>query len=178
MPLNRVKLLLVSLLACGAAVTRVAPVFADQPTRLVRDDRRNDDDKPSKPPKPPKDPPGKNKKPTAKVQGSYVLKIAGYYTGSGDAVASGSGVSINGKVTDPADKEYKLSSGNLEVTNDRFHGTGTLGSANVEIDGRLDPKDDGKGNVLKRGRMTLTFRVLDAGNHLSRAAGEMKSSEK
>lgn len=179
MPPVAVKFVLVSLLAFSPGFSGGTPVLAASPTRLVRDEGRADNKRPPKTPKPPKTPPGqskKNKRPTAKVQGSYELKIAGYYKGSGSAVASGSGISLNGKVKDPHGKEYTLASSDLEVTDDRFRGTGTLGSMDVDIDGRLDPQDDDKVNVLKRGRITLTFR--DPANHSSRAAGEMKASEK
>jgi hypothetical protein len=176
-----VKLVLIVVLAIAAVFARVAPAHAAVPLAHDSrdDDRDDDDDRDRRPPKdPPKDPPKgpPAKGPSAKVRGTYALKIAGYYRGSGEAHASGSGIKINGKVEDPKGNRYTLTSKQLEVTNDRFRGTGTLNSLQVEIDGRLDPKDDGTGEVLKRGRITLTFRAADG--HFGRAAGEMKESAK
>lgn len=172
------------MLTCGAAVAPAAPADA---AAVLRDDGRvnhlvdDDDGRPApkpkppkpnpKPPKPPKDPPP-GKVPTKKVRGKYVLKIAGFYTGSGEAHATGAGIKISGKVKDPKGVEFKLDSKGLDVVNDRFRGTGTLDSMEVEIDGRLDAKDDNNGDVLKNGRITLTFRTSDG--HSSRAAGDLR----
>jgi hypothetical protein len=113
------------------------------------------------------------KTPTEAVQGDYEIRVVGYYTGSGSANASGTGITINARVSDPAGKAMSLQAGNLSITDDRFTGTGTLDGASVRIDGRLDPKD-GKGNeVLKRGRITFTF---SANGHHSRGAGDMRAA--
>jgi hypothetical protein len=174
-----VKIVLVVLVATAAVFAPVAPAHPTKPpAKDSRDDDRDDDghDHDPPPPKdPPKDPPP-GKGPSAKVRGTYTLKIAGYYTGTGEAQANGSGIKIDAKVKDPKGNPYTLSSKQLEVTKDRFRGTGTLNSLRVDIDGRLDPKDDGTGEVLKNGRITLTFRAADG--HFGRAAGEMKEPGK
>ena len=119
--------------------------------------------------KPDEEKPKQNKnqrKPSDKVQGDYVIRIAGYYTGSGTGNASSDGVTITATVKDPAGKQYAFQSTQLSVTDDRFSGTGTLDGAEAQIDGRLDGQDaKGKGGglkgkeVLKKGRMTFTFSV-------------------
>ena len=118
-------------------------------------------------------PPGKG--PSNKVRGKYVLKIAGYYTGSGEAHATGAGIKISAKVTDPQGATHDLTASKLEVVNDRFSGTGELDSASFDIDGRLDPQDPqdrNRGGVLKSGRITFTFR--DANGHCGRGAGDLR----
>lgn len=117
----------------------------------------------------------KRHQPTPKVQGKYIIRIAGYYTGSGTAQASADGIKISARVKDPSGKEYSFQSGRLDVVDDRFSGTGTLDGTEVRIDGRLDPRDGngkGKGNeVLKNGRMTFTF---GANGRFSRGAGDQR----
>ena len=120
--------------------------------------------------------------PTRKVQGSYGVKIAGYYKGTGDVKVSGDGISIQGTVTDPRGNSYTLSSDKLEVLEDRFRGGGTLGSMTVTIDGRVDPEDvedpddpedKNKKRVLKKGRVTFTFSTNTQPSHRARGAGEL-----
>ena len=123
--------------------------------------------------KPPKDSPGNNNKvPTKRVRGKYILKIAGYYVGGGEAHATGSGIKISARVKDPDGKELVLSARNLEVLNDRFTGKGKLDGMDVDIDGRVDPQDRRGGEVLKKGRMTFTFRAAN-GKH-GRGAGDQR----
>jgi hypothetical protein len=117
--------------------------------------------------------PKHNNKPTARVQGAYEVKIVGYYSGSGTARASAGGIKISARVVDPANKEMDLQAKNLDVSDDRFSGTGTLDGADVRIDGRLDPQDRKGNDVLKRGRITFTF---SANGHHSRGAGEMSAA--
>jgi len=113
----------------------------------------------------------KRNRPTAKVQGQYIIRIAGYYSGSGTAQATSDGIKISAKVKDPAGKQYAFQAKQLDIVDDRFSGTGLLEGTEVQIDGRLDPRD-GKGNeVLKNGRMTFTFGV---NGHHSRGAGEQR----
>lgn len=124
---------------------------------------------------PPKDPPGNgpnNKVPSKRVRGKYVLKIAGYYVGGGEAHATPTGIKISARVKDPDGKEYTLSARKLEVLNDRFTGKGTLGDMEVDIDGRVDPQDRRGEEVLKKGRMTFTFRAAN-GRH-GRGAGDQR----
>jgi hypothetical protein len=104
------------------------------------------------------------------------LKIAGHYTGSGHARATDTGVKISAKVKDPDGKEYTLSARALAVVNNRFSGTGTLNGDPVQIDGRVDPQDQRNGEVLKKGRITLTFRSAD-GYH-GRGAGDQRERER
>jgi len=66
-----------------------------------------------------------------------------------------------------------LQTKNLDVSDDRFSGTGTLDGAEVRFDGRLDPQDRKGNEVLKRGRITFTF---SANGHHSRGAGEMSTA--
>jgi hypothetical protein len=120
--------------------------------------------------------PGQNKPkhrktPTERVQGEYEVRIVGYYTGSGSAAASGGGIKISASVTDPSGKTMSLRTTNLDVTDDRFTGTGTLDGATVRIDGRLDPQDRKGNDVLKKARITFTF---SANGHHSRGAGDRR----
>jgi hypothetical protein len=117
--------------------------------------------------------PRHRKTPTERVQGEYEVRIVGYYTGSGSARASGTGIKISASVSDPSGKAMDLQAKNLDVTDDRFTGTGTLDGATVRIDGRLDPQDRKGSEVLKKGRITFT---LSANGHHSRGAGEMRTS--
>jgi hypothetical protein len=127
--------------------------------------------------KPPADPPsnsgnGKGNGPSKRVRGLYILTIAGHYVGQGEAHATTSGIKLSARVKDPEGKEYTLSARKLDVTNDRFSGTGTLGGMDVEFDGRVDPQDKRGDEVLKKGRIAFTFRVAN-GKH-GRGAGEMR----
>jgi hypothetical protein len=118
-------------------------------------------------------PPGKG--PSSKVRGKYVLKIAGYYTGSGEAHATGAGIKIDATVTDSQGATHELTASKLEVLDDRFRGTGEVGGVQFDIDGRLDPQDPqdrNRGGVLRRGRITFTFR--DANGHCGRGAGDLR----
>ena len=118
------------------------------------------------------------RKPTEAVQGRYVIRIAGYYSGSGTGDASTEGIKISATVTDPAGRRYAFQAKNLQVLDDRFSGTGSLDGVTVQIDGRLDPRD-GRGNdvksneVLKKGRMTFTF---SANGRRSRGAGDQRQA--
>jgi hypothetical protein len=47
----------------------------------------------------------------------------------------------------------------------------------VSIDGRIDPPDDGKSEVLHRGRIVFTFKVLPTGHH-GRGVGEKTTGQK
>jgi len=118
-------------------------------------------------------PPGKG--PSSKVRGKYVLRIAGYYTGSGELHATGAGVRISAAVRDPAGTLHQLATDPLDVVNDRFRGSGTLAGGTVEVDGRLDPKDGQRGQVLKSGRVTFTFR--SSSGHFARGAGDQREPE-
>jgi hypothetical protein len=109
------------------------------------------------------------KTPTPDVQGDYKVRIVGYYTGTATATATGGGITISGSVTDPSGKKMSLATTNLDVTDDRFTGSGTLDGAAVRIDGRLDPKDQKGNEVLKKARITFT---LSANGHHSRGAGD------
>ena len=118
--------------------------------------------------------PGQNKPkhrktPSERVQGEYEVRIVGYYTGSGSARASATGIKISASVTDPSGKTMDLQAKNLDVTDDRFSGTGSLDGAAVRIDGRLDPQDRKGNEVLKKRRITFTF---SANGHHSRGAGD------
>ena len=115
---------------------------------------------------------GNNKVPTRKVRGRYNVKIAGYYVGGGEAHATSTGIKISALVRDPDGRQYTLSARRMQVLNDRFTGTGTLGNMDVEIDGRVDPQDKRGEEVLKKGRITFTFRVSN-GKH-GRGAGEQR----
>ena len=75
---------------------------------------------------------------------------------------------------DPDGKEYTLTARKLDVINDRFTGTGTLGGMSVDIDGRVDPQDKRGDEVLKKGRIAFTFRVSN-GKH-GRGAGDQRES--
>jgi hypothetical protein len=122
---------------------------------------------------PPKDPPGNGPNvPSKRVRGKYVIKIAGYYVGGGEAHATPTGIKISARVKDPAGKEAVLSAKKLEVVNDRFTGKGTLGDMEVDIDGRVDPQDKRGEEVLKKGRIIFTFRAAN-GKH-SRGAGDQR----
>ena len=124
---------------------------------------------------PPEEPPGKgpnNKVPSKRVRGKYVLKIAGHYVGGGEAHATPSGIKISARVKDPEGRTAVLSAKNLEVVNDRFTGKGTLGDMEVDIDGRVDPQDRRGEEVLKKGRITFTFRAAN-GKH-GRGAGDQR----
>jgi hypothetical protein len=124
---------------------------------------------------PPKDPPGNgpnNKVPSKRVRGKYVLTIAGYYVGGGEAHATPTGIKISARVKDPDGTVYDLSARKLEIVNDRFTGKGTLGDMEVDIDGRVDPQDRRGEEVLKKGRMTFTFRAAN-GKH-ARGAGDQR----
>ena len=129
--------------------------------------------------------PGKakgSKKPSKKVQGSYDVTIAGYYRGSGKADVTESDIRITATVTDPGGRSYQLTSGKLDITDDRFHGEGTLaGAGPAQIDGRVDPADEpepgqgqgqgqgrGRRPVLKKARIMFTF---SADGHRARGAG-------
>ena len=68
---------------------------------------------------------------------------------------SETGVTITAKLEGTPGRKYNLRASDLAVTNDRFHGTGSLGGLRVEVDGRLDG-DGRRGQVLKKGR-TFTF---------------------
>jgi len=118
-------------------------------------------------------PPGKG--PSTKVRGKYVLTIAGYYTGSGEAQATGAGIKISAKVTDPQGATHDLTASKLEVVNDRFAGTGELDGVQFDIDGRLDARDAqdrNRGGVLKSGRITFTFKTTNG--HCGRGAGDLR----
>jgi hypothetical protein len=117
--------------------------------------------------------PKHSNKPTERVQGEYDVRIVGYYSGTGTARASAGGIKISGRVTDPAGKAMDLLTKNLDVSDDRFSGTGTLDGAEVRFDGRLDPQDLRGNDVLKRGRITFTF---SANGHHSRGAGERNTA--
>lgn len=123
------------------------------------------------------------RRPSKNVQGGYAIKVAGYYRGSGAVRVSGDAISINATVTDPRGKSYALSSGNLEVFEDRFSGDGTLGDMTVTIDGRVDPQDlqdpadpknKNKNGVLKNARVTFTFRTHTTPSHRARGAGDLR----
>jgi hypothetical protein len=114
--------------------------------------------------------------PSKKVRGRYVLKIAGHYTGSGEARATDTGVKLSARVKDPDGKMYTLSARQLDVVNDRFSGTGMLNGAEVQIDGRVDPQDQRNGQVLKKGRITFTFRSADG--HHGRGAGDQRERDR
>ena len=118
-----------------------------------------------------KGPPGE-RGPSAKVRGKFTVKVAGYYTGSGQAHATGAGLKINVTVRDPSGASHELRASKLEVVNDRFRGSGELAGATVEIDGRLDAQDRNQGGVLKKGRITFTFRT--SSGHSGRGAGALE----
>lgn len=119
-----------------------------------------------------KDPPtAASRRPSGKVRGLYVVRIAGYYTGSGEARASSTGIKISARLKDARGKEYNFQARKLEIEDDRFFGTGTLGDMEVKIDGRLDAQDRRGNGVLKKGRLTFTF---SANGHHSRGAGDQR----
>jgi hypothetical protein len=80
------------------------------------------------------DKPKKNR-PTARVQGDYFLRIAGYYTGSGTARASSEGIKITARVKDPANNTYSFQAKSLTIVDDRFTGTGLLNDTEVQTRG-------------------------------------------
>jgi len=103
-----------------------------------------------------------------KETGSYrQIKVAGYYSGSGKASALGKNVSIQAELKDPTGAKYKLSAENLTREDNHFYGPGDLSGDRVQIDGRVDPVDEdegnGKGPVVKIGRITFTFRSETSG---------------
>jgi hypothetical protein len=121
------------------------------------------------------DPPpsnGKGNGPTKRVRGRYIVTIGGHYAGTGEAHATANGIKISARVKDPDGREYTLSARSLEVVNDRFSGTGSLSGMDVDIDGRVDPQDKRGEEVLKKGRITFTFRASN-GKH-ARGAGDQR----
>jgi hypothetical protein len=112
-------------------------------------------------------------RPSPRVQGRYVLRFAGYYTGTGEARANGSGIKISARLKDPKGKEYDFQAKKLDIDEDRFSGTGLLDGKELDIDGRIDPQDKRGNEVLKKGRMTFTFSV---DGHHSRGVGDQRDA--
>jgi hypothetical protein len=109
----------------------------------------------------------------AKQNGAYDITISGYYRGAGTAAASGNSVSINAVVKDEAGKSHRLTA-TAQRDPDRYYlfsGRGSLDGMDVLIDGRVDAPDLKKNDVLKKGRIVFTFKVLPNGRH-GRGSGE------
>ena len=134
--------------------------------------RADDGGQPPAPGGGPNDKPSPSR-PSAKVRGLYVVRIAGYYSGTGEARASDAGIKISAKVKDPNGKDYSFQAKKLDIVDDRFTGTGTLEGVEVNIDGRVDPQDTRGNEVLKKGRITFTF---SANGHHSRGVGELRQA--
>ena len=160
------------LLAVALMLSLAAPAWSDngkgKPGNEGGNNGKNDDDKNNNSNNSGGWKTKKNPKPTEEVQGQYVVRIAGYYTGRGTGSVSGEGVKISATVRDPAGRQYDFQAKGLDVADDRFAGTGSLGGVEVQIDGRLDPRD-AKGEVLKKGRITFTF---SANGRRARGAGQ------
>lgn len=123
---------------------------------------------------------GQSRRGPKKETGSYKkIKVAGYYSGSGKASASGKGVSIQADLKDPTGAKHKLTAENLTRENNHFYGTGVISGEKVQIDGRVDPVDEDEGNgkskVVKIGRITFTFRSETSGRG-GRGVGEKSGS--
>ena len=106
--------------------------------------------------------------PPPRINGSYRVKFAGTVNGEGKAVVSAKKVKLNGRLTDRTGNELDFSTPDLDLdaSEYRFKGVGTLGGSPVKVSGRLDPDD----KTLKKCRIVATF-VASDGN-AGRAVGE------
>ena len=112
-----------------------------------------------------------------KEVGRYSVTISGYYSGTGTAIVNVAAVILRAELTDDDGNTFRLQSQRLRRDSERhnlFRGEGTLNGMKVAIDGRIDPPDDGKSEVLRRGRIVFTFKVLPTGYH-GRGVGEKNS---
>jgi hypothetical protein len=111
-----------------------------------------------------------------KENGFYDVTISGYYRGSGKARASATTVSIDADVKDDAGAPHRLTAHALPRDPERhylFSGRGTLDGMEATIDGRVDVPDPRNNDVLKKGRIVFTFKVIPNGRH-GRGGGEKR----
>lgn len=117
--------------------------------------------------------------------GHYTIYVRGFWTGTGDAIVTGSLVAITATVSDDAGHTGKLIALGLPIVDNHFSGTGVVFGIPMNIDGRLDTQDPppgskgkgkgkGKGgghdddSVVTDARIGATF---IAGPHAGRIAG-------
>jgi hypothetical protein len=102
--------------------------------------------------------------------GSYEMRFAGEWSGTGKASVGSSNVNINGKLTDPAGNTLDLKAKGTATADGHFTGDGTLGGKAITISGRLE---DGVGKKSAR----IVGSINDAANRrYGRFAGGQKNS--
>jgi hypothetical protein len=111
-------------------------------------------------------PSGHERRAARSQDGSYSLIISGYYKGTGTATVTATSVSLSGTVKGPDGVDVPLSTDALTLSGPYFSGSGTIGSAKIQIKGKLD--------AAKASRLGATFETL-AGNHAGRIFGTLPS---
>jgi hypothetical protein len=107
--------------------------------------------------------PVREKRPPRSKNGSYEVRVNGYYKGAGTATVTAQNVSISADVKADDGTATTLKADNLKVTGAYFTGTGTVGGKNVAIKGRLD--------AAKISRLTAMYKTDD--NHRGRIVGSL-----
>lgn len=93
--------------------------------------------------------------PSPRINGAYKVTARGAYEGSGNAAVGAKAVTLTLHLKNVETGEAgTLVAPNMEMSEGRFKGTGSLGAVTVAISGRVDPAD---GGVVKRARITATF---------------------
>lgn len=116
---------------------------------------------------------------THAATGTYIIKVGGYFTGSGQASVSSAGVAISANVVDETGASGQLLVSKGLITNNRFRGTGTVMGQPITIEGRVDSADvkrtSKKSQVQINPRIVATFQTAD--DHHGRVVGQPDHSQ-
>jgi hypothetical protein len=113
---------------------------------------------------------------TNAATGTYVIKIAGYYTGTGQASVGTGVVHITGNVQDSSGNKGTIRA-DIQFSSTHFEGTGTVLQDPMTVEGRVDSADQKRGvrNQVQVGpRIVATF--ISSAGHRGRIFGQPNHS--
>jgi hypothetical protein len=97
--------------------------------------------------------------------GNYQVVVTGYYFGQGSGTITDTTVTLSVPLKADDGSTPTLQAPSLTIDGTYFSGTGTIGSATANIQGRLD--------AARASRLTATFKTSDG--HFGRIAGTLPS---
>ena len=94
----------------------------------------------------------------SRYTGNFKAIARGYYRGSGQITVGANSVKISIQIDEDGESNYSRTlQAVLKLDEGRFHGTGSIGGAPIDLDGRVEVGDNaGHGNV-KAPRIFCTY---------------------
>ena len=99
-----------------------------------------------------------------KSDGTYSLKVAGFYTGSGNAMVTPGSIQLSLTLSPEQGGKSSALGVTMSLANNRFVGDTTAFGKAIHLEGRLDVPDDEKERALRGVRLVCRMRIVTPEN--------------